>query len=162
MNWIELLMDIFLHIALIAVAIPSIFFIYGTILQKKIIKREVSLTIYDAIRPYIPIVVKHFENTSIDQVTTDISNSAGNVSIRNTAYLYLGAMSACSLFVFAVLAFINNEGVPYQLMIENVVLTGFVIITELIFFTYIAAKYRPIDIDKIKLLLVNPFNPASC
>jgi len=167
MNWIELTMDLFLHISFIAVAIPLIYFIYGCHLQLYVVKREISMILIDSLRPFIPSIVKEFENKDIPQYQDEINNPK-NIAIKNNAFKYLGLMSLISFIIFIVLAYFNMKQTIYipgsnmRIFIENIILTIFIIITEVLFFTYIATKYRPINVDKIKEYLIKPFDPNSC
>jgi hypothetical protein len=159
MNILEFLMDIFLHIALIAVIIPVIFFTYGTYLQKKVIRFEISKILYDALRPYIPVVVKHMSTVQVENTAGKISDSQDkrNKEYEMKAALYLGIMSIVSIIIFFILCYFNGR-IPIELLGENIVLVLSVVATELIFFTYIAANYRPIDIDEIKNEMSKPYS----
>jgi hypothetical protein len=154
MNLILFLMDLLLHIAFVGIVIPIIFFTYGLYLQKKIIKLEVSKVVYTIIKPFIPFITEDIKNKYLNfnpNVTEDLNPDKEKYKVL--AFISLGCLCGVSIIGFCMLCYIIGY-VPVYIIINNIVLLIFVAITQILFFTYIATKYRPIDVEDIKRRLI--------
>lgn len=151
-------MDFFLHIGLIAVIIPIIFFTYGLKLQHKVVNNEISKVLHDALMPYMALVTKGMTTVEVQEVTKSISEKQleSNAKIRKKAYTYLGLLFGFCIFMFLCLCVLAGT-FPVQVIIENLILVTFVGLTEIVFFTFIAANYRPINLEKIRVEVAKPY-----
>lgn len=153
---VHFIMDVLLHIAMIGVAIPAVFFTYGTHLQKDVIKTEVYKVVHDLLRPIMGIVAYVFKDFEWDIETSDSekSQNAKNSVIRERVKRVLIGVFVVSFALFVVILLVSGKPVPWWLIFTNVVLVGTIIVTEIVFLYVFVRKFRPIDVDDINVRIV--------
>lgn len=149
-------MDLLLHIAFIGVAIPIMFFTYGTHLQKELVKEEVYKIVHDFLRPLMGIVTYVFKDFKWDIETTasEKRQQERNDLIRQKVKYALITMFAVSIGLFGVVVALSNTSFPWDLVLTNIIMTAVVIAAEIVFLTLVVKKYRPIDVDDIQQRLI--------
>ncbi len=155
-NGQHFIMDLLLHIAFIGVAIPIMFFTYGTALQKELVKEEVYKIVHDFLRPLMGIVVYVFKDFKWD-IETSVSEKnqrERNESVRRKVKYALITMFAIAIGLFGVVVALSNRPFPWDLVLTNIIMTIAVIAAEILFLTTVVKKYRPIDVDDIQQRLI--------
>lgn len=156
-------MDLLLHIAFIGVAIPIMFFTYGTQLQKELVKHEVYKIVHDFLRPLMGVVTYIFKDFTweIETSASEKKQEERNELIRNKVKYVLITMFAVSIGLFGVMVVLSNEPVPWGLIGTNLVMTVMVVAAEIVFIRVVVEKFRPIDVDDIQQRLIQKLEKAA-
>lgn len=159
MDW-KFVADILLHIGIISSLIVVLFFTYTVSVEKEVVRERLSSIITsfsDTIYIFVPnnlldyiTHVKitppdlHIEDEKIDQYNRELEFKAG---------VMIGSLLILSIIV----AFWLSKKYEFSfkhLLLENLIIGGFVLATELYFFHFVASKYIPIDENFIKKTVV--------
>lgn len=160
---VHFVMDFLLHVAFIGVAIPIMFFTYGAHLQREVMKEEVYKVVHDLLRPFMGIVSYVFQDIKWDIEVTESERKQEerNAMIRDKVKYVLIGMFTISIALFLLIVFLRNEGFPWDLVLNNMIMTGAVVVAEMIFLYVIVRKFRPVDVEVIKEKLLAQLEKAA-
>ena len=99
-------------------------------------------------------------NSLMANTNTPAASSSNN-KIKLKTLIYSAIIVGASVYIFSVGTFLAYSfnlltlKEVFSLIIESILLTGLVVISEVCFITYIGSNYRPIDIDAIRKKIIN-------
>lgn len=153
---VNFVLDLLLHIALIGVALPAMFFTYGTKLQHEVIKQEVYKITHDLLRPIMGIVSYVFKdiNWEIETSESERKQDERNRDIRTQVKYALIGLFTVSMALFFVIVIVRGGPFPWELVLMNIIMVTAIIIAEIFFLSLIVKRFRPIDVDDIQKRLL--------
>lgn len=153
---VNFILDLLLHIALIGVALPAMFFTYGTKLQHEVIKQEVYKITHDLLRPIMGIVSYVFKdiNWEIETSESERKQDERNRDIRTQVKYALIGLFTVSMALFFVIVIVRGGPFPWELVLMNIIMVTAIIIAEIFFLSLIVKRFRPIDVDDIQKRLL--------
>lgn len=160
---INFVLDFLLHVAFIGVAIPVMFFTYAAELQKQILKDEVYKVVHDLLRPFMTIISYVFKDISWEVELSDSEHKQEerNALIREKVKYTLIGLFTVSLTLFFLIIIVRKESVPWDLILNNMIMTVAVVAAEIIFLYVIVKKFRPIDVEDIRKRLLTQLERAA-
>jgi hypothetical protein len=151
--------NIILSIALFAIFVFIFFFTYATYIEKKTIKDQVQLALND-LGNEVSIYFTDLDNSMVKDyvrkylIVPDMKEQDNEVEISNKKIINKGLLIlVIFVLVDLVILFILWKMYPFsfkELLFENMLLLFFIALTEILFLTFIASKYRSIDTNQIK------------
>lgn len=149
-------MDLLLHIALIGVALPAMFFTVGTQIQHDVMRNEVYKVTSDLLRPLMGIVsyVVKDVNWEIEATDAERQQEENNRMIRDKVRYGLIGLFCVSLALFFVVVIIRGGPFPWDLVLANIIMVIAIILAEIFFLYVIVKRFRPIDVDDIQKRLI--------
>lgn len=153
---VNFILDLLLHIALIGVALPAMFFTYGTRLQHDVIKNEVYKITHDLLRPILGIVSYVFQDIDWDIETSESERKQDerNRMIREQVKYALIGIFTVSMALFFAIVIARGGPFPWNLVLLNIIMVTVIIIAEIFFLSVIVKRFRPIDVDDIQKRLL--------
>ncbi len=159
----EWIANIIMHVTLIALLIGAFYFTYIPVVEKSVVKREVS-DVMDSIANDIhtvipkddlaflkPLVEKYVK--APDMRKQDEEAAAHNRSLMFNAAKYLGILTAVSVAaIFGLWYFFDVD--MGHLFVTNGILLVVVAVTYFVFTTLVIKNYRSADPNFVKLALV--------
>ena len=172
----EFVSSILVQVILFFIFISIFFFTYAAITEQKIVKDQLNFLVDQTVGPILGFVCKNkvincnnFVKSveSIDPKSPEIKKNddkidSNNKEIMRKASQILLITSLIVLGIVGALYIISknkNVGFFKQFSINHVLITSFIIlifvgITEYLFLTYFGSRYITIDVNKVKIALL--------
>ena len=144
------------EIALIALCINVVFFTYGKTVEANVIEKQgkyLAKSLTSEIFPFLPTKNKFVFKTGItsEQETQRIAFSNSQIVQRSlTVFIGFAAILICAVFLACHILKQNFS----MILLESVVVTIFVVTTEIIYLTFIGQDFIIVDTPEIKNRLV--------
>lgn len=166
MKWSIFIVNILIHVGVMALFLTIFFFTIAQYFEKKIIEDQIDFVIDDFVGSTLKPISKNKKN----EIKTDINNAFAkqdfssadqtvikeNKKISNKAWIFVSILFGTILIIALIFGFIFKWEKYYIKFLFNSALISliFVAITETLFMFLIAQNYLSADPNKIKLNII--------
>lgn len=174
MKWSIFFVNIFIHVAVMALFLTIFFFTIALYFERKILESQVDFIIDDVVgNTFKPLsasdkkkvqieILSLFDNKDFSKEDKQVKDS--NDKISKKAWTFVGILTGIILVVVVILGFIFKWNFFYLKYLFNSALYSliFVAITETLFMFLVAQNFLSADPNKIKLKVVETLIKNRC
>jgi hypothetical protein len=174
MKWSIFIINILIHVGIMALFLTIFFFTVMQYFEKKIVEDQISFVIDDFVGNSLKPVKEEtkneikkelnesFNNVDFSKVDQDVKKK--NQKIENKAWVFVGILLGIVVTIVLILGFIYRWERYYLKFLFNSALVSliFVAITETLFMFLIAQNYLSADPNEIKLKIIDTIADNRC
>ena len=174
MKWSIFIINILIHVGIMALFLTIFFFTIAQYFERKIIEDQINFVIDDFVGNSLKPVSKKLKDEIKDEINKsfakqDLSKADDNIKIENKkvskkAWTFVGILLGIIVFIVLIFGFIFKWDIYYIkfLFYSSIISLIFVAITETLFMYLIANNYLSADPNKIKMQIIDTIDKNRC